>query len=90
DARLHYAGRVGTGFTDVELARLASKLEPMRRDSNPFDTGKLPKAAVFVEPSLVVEVRFTEWTSGGSIRQPAYLGERTDKAPSEVVRELTR
>ena len=84
----HYAGRVGTGFTDAELARLQAKLEPLRSDSSPFVVGKVPKTAVFVEPRLVVEVRFSEWTAGGSIRQPAYLGERTDKAPDEVVREL--
>jgi bifunctional non-homologous end joining protein LigD len=87
-ARLHYAGRVGTGFTQAELERLAAKLEPLRRPSSPFAVGKVPKTAVFVEPRLVVEVRFTEWTSGGSIRQPAYLGERTDKPAAEVVREL--
>jgi bifunctional non-homologous end joining protein LigD len=85
---LQYAGRVGTGFTDAELARLEAKLEPLRRDSNPFATGKIAKVAVFVEPVVVVEVRFSEWTSGGSIRQPAYLGERTDKPATQVTREL--
>jgi bifunctional non-homologous end joining protein LigD len=92
-ATLNYAGRVGTGFTQAELARLESELAPLRRDSSPFAShpggrGNVPKAAVFVEPRLVVEVRFTEWTSGGSIRQPAYMGERDDKPPTEVVREL--
>jgi bifunctional non-homologous end joining protein LigD len=88
DATFTYAGRVGTGFTQAELARLQAKLAPLRRDSSPFEAGRVPKGAVFVEPRLVVEVRFTEWTAGGSIRQPAYLGERTDKAPTEVVREI--
>jgi bifunctional non-homologous end joining protein LigD len=87
-SELHYAGRVGTGFTDAELARLQAKLEPLRRETSPFTHGKVPKAAVFVEPEMVVEVRFTEWTASGSIRQPAYLGERTDKAAREVTREL--
>jgi bifunctional non-homologous end joining protein LigD len=87
-SELHYAGRVGTGFTDAELARLEAKLTPLRRDSSPFAGGKLPKNAVFAEPALVVEVRFTEWTSGGLVRQPAYLGERTDKDAYEVIREL--
>ena len=85
---LHYAGRVGTGFTQDELDRLAEKLEPLRRASSPFGVGRVPKTAVFVEPEIVVEVRFTEWTAGGSMRQPAYLGERTDKPASEVRREL--
>jgi len=48
----------------------------------------VPAKAEFVDPVIVVEVRFTEWTAGGSIRQPVYLGERTDKAATEVVREL--
>ena len=87
EATLHYAGRVGTGFTQDELARLEAKLAPLRRSTSPF-AGKMPKGAVFVEPELVVEVRFTEWTAGGSVRQPAYLGERTDKVPTEVTREL--
>jgi bifunctional non-homologous end joining protein LigD len=85
---LTYAGRVGTGFTQDELDRLGAKLEPLRRATSPFGAGTVPKAAVFVEPALVVEVRFTEWTAGGSIRQPAYLGERDDKDPTEVGREL--
>jgi bifunctional non-homologous end joining protein LigD len=84
---LHYAGRVGTGFTQAELDRLGAKLEPLRRASSPF-AGKVPAKAEFVDPALVVEVRFTEWTAGGSIRQPVYVGERTDKAPTDVVREL--
>ncbi|HEY5013356.1 MAG TPA: non-homologous end-joining DNA ligase [Acidimicrobiia bacterium] len=90
---LHYAGRVGTGFTQAELARLAAELEPLRRAANPFATppagrAKIPKEAVFVEPRVVVEVRFTEWTAGGSVRQPAYLGQRDDKLATDVVREL--
>jgi bifunctional non-homologous end joining protein LigD len=87
-ATLHYAGRVGTGFTHDELDRLAGKLEPLRRASSPFDAGRVPKGAEFVEPVVVVDVRFTEWTAGGSVRQPAYLGERTDKPATEVRREL--
>ena len=90
---LHYAGRVGTGFTHAELARLATELEPLRSVANPFATpsrgrAKIPKEAVFVEPRVVVEVRFTEWTAGGSVRQPAYLGQRADKLATDVVREL--
>jgi bifunctional non-homologous end joining protein LigD len=89
---LHYAGRVGTGFTEAELVRLQAKLEPLRRATSPFAPSpaapaRVPKTAVFVEPVLVAQVRFAEWTAGGSIRQPAYLGERTDKPSSDVVRE---
>ncbi len=88
DATLRYAGRVGTGFTQAELTRLESRLGPAQRETNPFTAGRVPKGAVFVEPEMVVEVRFTEWTAAGSIRQPAYLGERSDKNPRDVVREL--
>ena len=84
---LHYAGRVGTGFSQAELERLGAKLEPQRRATSPFAVGRVPKTAVFVEPLLVAQVRFTEWTAGGSIRQPVYLGERTDKPAREVRRE---
>jgi bifunctional non-homologous end joining protein LigD len=84
---LTYAGRVGTGFSQDELARVGTKLAPLQRDSSPFAAGAVPKGAVFAEPRLVVEVRFAEWTGGGSIRQPAYLGERVDKDPTAVVRE---
>jgi bifunctional non-homologous end joining protein LigD len=84
---LLYAGRVGTGFSDAELQRLAGVLAPLARDSTPFTGGGPPKGAHWVEPDLVVEVRYTEWTSDHRVRHPAYLGSRDDRDPSEVVRE---
>jgi bifunctional non-homologous end joining protein LigD len=54
---------------------------------SPFATGRIPKGARFVEPELVAEVRFTEWTTVGNIRHPTFLGLRTDKDPRQVVRE---
>ena len=85
---LRYVGRVGTGFTESELERLGQLLAPLRRERSPFGEGeKPPRAAVFVEPALVAEVEFREWTAGGSLRAPAYKGLREDKAPHEVVRE---
>jgi bifunctional non-homologous end joining protein LigD len=84
----HYAGRVGTGFTDAELDRLAALLAPLRRDESPFTAGERPpKGAIFCEPRLVAEVEFTEWTTAGSLRHPSYKGLRDDKEPTEVVRE---
>ena len=62
-----YAGKVGTGFTDAELERLAALLEPRAREPNPFSGRGVPKAARFVEPELVAQVRFTEWTDAGRI-----------------------
>jgi bifunctional non-homologous end joining protein LigD len=89
DARLHYAGRVGTGLSESELQRLVDLLEPLRRDTSPFTPAPRVKDAVFVEPELVAEVRFTEWTRAGVVRNPAYLGLREDKNPHDVVREDT-
>jgi bifunctional non-homologous end joining protein LigD len=84
---LVFAGRVGTGFTEAELDRLGGLLDRRSRATSPFrDTPKLPDPR-WVRPDLVCEVRFTEWTSGGQLRQPAYLGTRDDKPAAEVVRE---
>ena len=87
DARLKYAGRVGTGLTETELRRLVELLEPLRRDTSPFSPAPRVKDAVFVEPELVAEVKFTEWTSAGAVRAPVYLGLRDDRDPRDVVRE---
>jgi bifunctional non-homologous end joining protein LigD len=85
--RLRYAGRVGTGFTEAELQRLAKKLEPLRTKQSPFEGRQPPKQAVFVEPRLVAEVAFREWTAARTLRAPVYKGLRTDKNPTEVVLE---
>jgi bifunctional non-homologous end joining protein LigD len=88
NATLRYVGRVGTGFTDSELERLERLLSPLRRERSPFGAGdKPPRDAVFVEPELVAEVEFREWTRAGSLRAPSYKGLREDKAAEEVVRE---
>jgi bifunctional non-homologous end joining protein LigD len=87
DARLRYAGRVGTGLTESELRRLVDLLEPLRRDTSPFSPAPRVKDATFVEPELVAEVRFTEWTNAGVVRAPAYQGLRDDRDPHDVVRE---
>ncbi len=87
---LVYGGKVGTGFSEQAIGALLSELRPLRRDSSPFSTG-VPAAdasgATWVEPELVGEVRFTEWTKAGRLRQPAWLGLRDDVAPVDVVRE---
>jgi bifunctional non-homologous end joining protein LigD len=87
---LAYAGHVGTGFTQQTLRLLAGRLAPLRRATSPFVTQVPPehaRSAVWVEPELVVEVAFTEWTSAGRLRAPAYKGLRDDRDPAEVVRE---
>lgn len=87
DGRLRYAGRVGTGFDDAELDRLARLLEPRRRDSSPFSGTQPPRATIFTEPDLVAEIAATEWTRAGTLRHPSYKGLREDKQAAEVVRE---
>ena len=88
DGTFVYAGRVGTGFTEKTLNELLGKLEPLRRDTSPFGSApKLPREAVFVEPSLVAEIEFREWTSEGVLRAPSFKGLREDKSPREVVLE---
>lgn len=87
DGALRYAGKVGTGFSEAELERLAAVLLPRPSDTSPFAGRDLPRDARFVNPELVVEVRFTEWTAHHHLRHPAYLGRRDDKDPREVRRE---
>ncbi len=86
--RLSYAGKVGTGFSDAVLQRLHEQLSRLERESPPFDSGRLPRTNVhWVEPRLVAEVGFSEWTTDGELRHPRYQGLRDDKDPAEVVRE---
>jgi bifunctional non-homologous end joining protein LigD len=88
DGAFRFAGRVGTGFSDAELDRLGKLLAPLKREDSPFTAGERPpRGAVFVEPELVAEIEFTEWTSAGVLRHPSYKGLREDKAAREVVRE---
>jgi bifunctional non-homologous end joining protein LigD len=88
EGKLVYAGRVGTGFTQATLDDLAERLRPLRRQKSPFDVApKLPREAEFVEPKLVAEVEFREWTEDGVMRAPSFKGLRDDKPSTEVVRE---
>jgi bifunctional non-homologous end joining protein LigD len=82
-----YAGKVGTGFTDAMLEKLAALMKPLAQDKSPFDSGSLPKSAHFVKPKLVAELEFVEWTRSGQLRAPAFKGLRADKPARQVVRE---
>jgi len=85
---LRYAGRVGTGFDEPTLARLATLLAPLQRGDTPFtDQPKLPRNAVYVEPQLVAEIEFREWTADGVMRAPSFKGLRKDRPAASVVRE---
>ncbi|MCS5495885.1 ATP-dependent DNA ligase [Cnuibacter physcomitrellae] len=89
EGALQYVGRVGTGFTDRQLADIAAKLAPLARKTSPFVDVPRPDArdAQWVTPKLVGEVEFAEWTGDDRLRQPSWRGWRTDKEPSDVVRE---
>jgi bifunctional non-homologous end joining protein LigD len=88
DGGLRYAGKVGTGFTHATLRELSERLAPLVRDSSPFEPEKgIPRAATWVNPELVAQIAFMEWTSDGRLRHPSFLGLRFDKSAREVVRE---
>jgi bifunctional non-homologous end joining protein LigD len=87
--RLRYAGKVGTGFDHATLRDLGGRLRALRRDDPPFaDAASIKERGVtWVEPELVAQIGFTEWTGAGRLRHPRFLGLRDDKAAAEVVRE---
>jgi len=87
---LHYAGKVGAGFSNAALQDLQRRLEPLAISHCPVADG-LPHAdargAHWVKPELVGEIRFTEWTRDGRLRHPVWRGLRPDKTADQVVRE---
>jgi bifunctional non-homologous end joining protein LigD len=89
DGELRYAGKVGTGFDQATLRELGAKLRRIRRKTSPFaDADSIRERGVtWVQPRLVAEVGFTEWTRHGRLRHPRFLGLRFDKSPREVVKE---
>lgn len=89
DGTLAYAGKVGTGFSESTLADLAAALRPIEQPAPPFEPASgLPRSGVhWVQPRLVAQIGFTEWTGAGQLRHPRYLGLRDDKEPESVVRE---
>ncbi|MGB2874932.1 MAG: DNA ligase D [Gaiellaceae bacterium] len=90
---LEYVGNVGTGFDEAEIERLLERLRPLERRDSPFpEVPKMPRVrkgdVVWIEPKLVGEVSFAEWTHDGHLRAPVYVGLREDKRPEDVRREL--
>jgi bifunctional non-homologous end joining protein LigD len=98
---LMFAGRVGTGFSDKVLANLYAKFQKLRVPSCPFInlpekskgrwglgiTPAVMNRCHWVKPVLIAQVKFTEWTHDNQLRQPVFLGLRTDKEPKDVIRE---
>jgi len=87
DGELRYAGKVGTGFSERTLADLGDRMVALERPEPPLSGTGLPRQARWVEPRLVAQIAFGEWTRDGKLRHPRYLGLREDKAAAEVVRE---
>jgi bifunctional non-homologous end joining protein LigD len=87
--QLAYVSRVGGGFDEASLERLWSAMVPLRRSTSPF-AARAPagKEYHWVEPRLVCEVRFTEWTADGGLRHPVFLGLRDDRPPEQCRREV--
>jgi bifunctional non-homologous end joining protein LigD len=89
DGVFRYAGKVGTGFKERDLTMLLNELRARERKTSPFAPPPAPpRGSFFVEPELVAEVEFTEWTREGIVRQSAYKGLRDDKPAELVVREV--
>jgi ATP-dependent DNA ligase len=84
---LRYAGKVGTGFDRATLKDLGARLRRLQREDSPFAGEVRERGATWVEPELVAQIGFAEWTRDGRLRHPRYLGLRDDKAAREVVRE---
>jgi DNA ligase D-like protein (predicted ligase) len=91
DGRLRYAGKVGTGYTAATLRDLGARLRKLETHESPFvDARPIPRGTHWVQPELVAQIGFAEWTKDARLRQPRFLGLRDDKPPAEVVRELPR
>ncbi len=87
--QLRHVTRVGSGFDDALQDKLWEQLQPLHRDGSPFGaSGPRGRDDHWVEPRLVCEVRFSEWTADGGLRHPIFIGLRTDRNPSEVRREV--
>jgi bifunctional non-homologous end joining protein LigD len=88
DGRLRYAGKVGTGFDHATLSDLGKRLRKLERADSPFvEVHPIPRGTHWVEPELVGQIAFTEWTRDGRLRHPRFLGLRNDKPAADVVRE---
>lgn len=83
-----YAGKVGTGFDTAVLNDLHARMQRLEQEKSPFTKGQVRERDVrWVQPQLVAQIGFTEWTRAGLLRHPRYTGLRTDKNAADVVRE---
>jgi bifunctional non-homologous end joining protein LigD len=80
-----FVGKVGTGFPQQTLADLAKAFRPLIRGGTPFVDPPHEKNVTWLEPRLVAQIAFQEWTADQKLRQPVFLGLRDDKEPSEAI-----
>jgi bifunctional non-homologous end joining protein LigD len=85
---LRHIGQVGTGFDQKMMKSIAKRLEPLITKTSPFAKKPKIKGVTWVEPKLVCQVRYLEWTEEGMLRAPVFIGLREDKVPEEVEREV--
>lgn len=85
--RLHFAGRVGTGFSAQTHRQLLAAFRPLERTGSPFVERVDGRLARYVEPRLVADVEYRRWPADGQLQQAAFMGLRDDKPPREVVKE---
>jgi bifunctional non-homologous end joining protein LigD len=104
NGNLLFAGKVGTGFNEALLKSLAEEFESIKSEVCPFKnlpekkssrygagiTASEMRSCHWLKPKLVCQVKFSEWTRDGKLRQPVFLGLRDDKAAREVVREISK
>ena len=87
---LQYVGKVGTGFTRDSLAKLFSKFQPLVRTKPAFSETPPGKHVTYLEPRLVAQIAFQEWTADNKLRQPVFLGLRDDKKAEECFLPVAR
>jgi bifunctional non-homologous end joining protein LigD len=82
--KLHFVGKVGTGFNEQSLGMLFKKFRPLVRQQSPFIDPPRDRDVTFLSPKLVAQISYQEWTADKKLRQPVFLGLRDDKSAQEV------
>lgn len=86
--KLRYAGKVGTGFDARKMEDISERMRPLALEAPPLDVPRaMRRGSTWIEPKLVCEVAFTEFTEEGVLRHPSFIALREDKRPAQVVRE---
>jgi bifunctional non-homologous end joining protein LigD len=87
DGKFIYSGKVGTGFNEDSLKDMYTKLKKLESKTSHFETKPKEPGAHWIKPQLVAQIKYSEWTETGSLRHPVFIALRTDKKPTDVMRE---